>query len=250
MQLSHYFTVSKRWLNAHATTLRLAASYLLIIMVMSLGFSVVLYHISAHELGRQVPPDHLFTLRPQHILLLGGGAFTLPKAILENFPAVRLDIVEPDAGLLDIAQKYFGFKPTRHTRVHHNDGRHFLETTNGAYDLIIVDAFIDTDIPPSLQTVEAAASLRTHTAPAGSVAMNVIAAYHGFRSSILRRQIAALKTSFSHLQLFPANSGDMLWLPENYILTAQTGHHDLRPYLRYEPLKLPRSWAAEAPHDA
>lgn len=38
-----------------STTARLAASYLAIIMAMSIGFSVVIYHISTHELGRQVP---------------------------------------------------------------------------------------------------------------------------------------------------------------------------------------------------
>ena len=38
-----------------STTARLAASYLAIIMILSLGFSFVLYNDSAHELGRQIP---------------------------------------------------------------------------------------------------------------------------------------------------------------------------------------------------
>jgi len=41
-------------------TWRLAETYLLIIMLMSLGFSVVFYRTSSHELGRQLPPDSLF----------------------------------------------------------------------------------------------------------------------------------------------------------------------------------------------
>jgi signal transduction histidine kinase len=39
-----------------STTTRLAASYLAIIMLMSVGFSIVFYNASWHELGRQVPP--------------------------------------------------------------------------------------------------------------------------------------------------------------------------------------------------
>jgi signal transduction histidine kinase len=39
-----------------STTARLAVSYLTIIMVLSVGFSYVLYKTSAHELGRQIPP--------------------------------------------------------------------------------------------------------------------------------------------------------------------------------------------------
>ncbi len=41
-------------------TVRLAASYLAIIMVLSVGFSYVLYRTSAHELERQIPPSSLF----------------------------------------------------------------------------------------------------------------------------------------------------------------------------------------------
>ncbi|MGC1177050.1 MAG: HAMP domain-containing sensor histidine kinase [Candidatus Saccharimonadales bacterium] len=44
-----------------STTARLALSYLVIIMLMSIGFSVVLYKASAHELGRQIPPRSFFS---------------------------------------------------------------------------------------------------------------------------------------------------------------------------------------------
>lgn len=50
---------------AATTTARLAASYLAIIMVLSVGFSFVLYNASAHELGREVPPTTMFT--PQQL---------------------------------------------------------------------------------------------------------------------------------------------------------------------------------------
>lgn len=46
------------WLRT--ATVRLALSYLAIIMVMSLAFSVVFYHASARELARQLPPSSLF----------------------------------------------------------------------------------------------------------------------------------------------------------------------------------------------
>lgn len=43
-----------------STTASLAASYLSIIMVLSIGFSYVLYKASSLELGRQIPPSSLF----------------------------------------------------------------------------------------------------------------------------------------------------------------------------------------------
>lgn len=45
------------------TTARLAVSYLVIIMIMTIGFSMVIYRDSAHELGRQLPPPGAFGVR-------------------------------------------------------------------------------------------------------------------------------------------------------------------------------------------
>jgi two-component system, OmpR family, sensor histidine kinase CiaH len=41
---------------SRSTTARLSLSYLAIIMLMSIGFSIVFYNTSSHELGRPVPP--------------------------------------------------------------------------------------------------------------------------------------------------------------------------------------------------
>jgi signal transduction histidine kinase len=43
-----------------STTARLATSYLAIIVVLSVSFSYVLYKLSSHELGRQIPPPFMF----------------------------------------------------------------------------------------------------------------------------------------------------------------------------------------------
>src|SRR6266705_6909288 len=45
-----------------STTIRLSLTYLAIIMVMSIGFSIIFYNTSYHELGRQIPPpNHSYT---------------------------------------------------------------------------------------------------------------------------------------------------------------------------------------------
>jgi two-component system sensor histidine kinase CiaH len=48
-----------------STTFRLASSYLLIIMVLSIAFSAVIYQVSWHEIGRQVPPPSFFGQREE-----------------------------------------------------------------------------------------------------------------------------------------------------------------------------------------
>ncbi len=54
----------RKSLRPYADTFRLAASYLLIIMVLTVSFSGVLYHISAREIGRQVPPAKFYRTIP------------------------------------------------------------------------------------------------------------------------------------------------------------------------------------------
>lgn len=51
VQLRHFFS---------SRTVRLALTYLLVIMIMSVGFSIVFYHTSYHELGRQLPSRNFY----------------------------------------------------------------------------------------------------------------------------------------------------------------------------------------------
>lgn len=58
--MNQYISQLRVRLKPYFPTLRLAASYLLVIMVMSVSFSAVIYHTSAQEIGRQLPPNNLY----------------------------------------------------------------------------------------------------------------------------------------------------------------------------------------------
>lgn len=178
-------------------------------------------------------------LLPRRILLIGGGAFTLPKAINEELPDSRLTIVELDPALLPLAEQYFDFKPNKYTTVHTAEGSSFLASDTEVYDTIIIDAFSHAVVPASLQTAAFAADLKKHLRPGGVVAMNIIASYNGQRSAVLRREIAAFKPCFATLELFPAGREPSLWLTQNFILTAHSGGRELRPFMLFAPLTLP-----------
>lgn len=94
----------------------------------------------------------LFHRKPESILILSGGAGGMIHEILK-YPVVRLDYVELDPLLLDLIQKY----PTSLTRselsdsrvrIHHTDGRYFINRTADRFDLI----FIGLSAPQELQT--------------------------------------------------------------------------------------------------
>ncbi|MDB5175496.1 MAG: Spermine synthase [Candidatus Saccharibacteria bacterium] len=175
-------------------------------------------------------------VEPAHVLLIGGGAFTLPKALAEDYPDMQIDVIELDAGLLPIAKNYFDFVPSKQVRVHTGDGRKYIDTTTQTYDLIIVDAFHNSMTPRSLQTADAVKGFAHRLKPGGIVAVNAIASYYGLRSAALRRHVANLQTQFKTVDIFPASYGQSLWLPQNFVLIAHAGNRDFVPYVRFAPV--------------
>ena len=75
------------------------------------------------------------SLYPKNILVIGGGAYTLPSAIITALPEVRVDVVELDPGLLALAKQYFGLPENDRMNIVHQDGRQFLEESSATYDM-------------------------------------------------------------------------------------------------------------------
>src|ERR1700739_2748527 len=48
-------------------------------------------------------------LNPQSVLLIGGGLYPLPMALINAFPTLFITVVEPDEGLDPIAVRFFNY---------------------------------------------------------------------------------------------------------------------------------------------
>ena len=179
-------------------------------------------------------------LKPKRVLLIGGGAFTLPKAINEEFPDIALDVVELDPELYKISKKYFGFQPNNNTHIYIQDGIEYLESTKQLYDLIIVDVFSNNIIPESFQSKYFIKSLKKSLRKDGIIAMNIIASYNGRLSTSLSHLISIFKLSFDDVQLYQVDYGLSLWISQNFIITAQNVSREIQPLLRYEALQPPK----------
>jgi spermidine synthase len=112
---------------------------------------------------------------PQRVLVLGLGGGTLPTA-LAGWPSVReVDVVEIDAAVNRVAQKYFGLKPGPRLHVHEEDGRVFVKRAareGRHYDLVLLDAFDHEYIPEHLLTREFLADVKELLNPHGVLAAN------------------------------------------------------------------------------
>ena len=145
------------------------------------------------------------SMQPKRVLVIGGGAFTLPKVLIERLPKCQVDVAELDELLPQLAIQYFGLPQTPRLQVAVEDGRSFLRHTSHQYDLIIIDAFSEFTIPRSLYTRQAAAAYAAVLNDGGVVAMNIISWYRGYRHRLTDEVVASFQTAFKTIHLYPAD---------------------------------------------
>lgn len=112
---------------------------------------------------------------PIDALHLGGGGFTLPRYVAATRPGSRSEVAEIDRELVALAKAELGLRPGRDLRVRVADARAVLERRPPASaDLVVLDAFQGTEVPPHLTTVECLAAARRTLRDGGAFAANVI----------------------------------------------------------------------------
>jgi spermidine synthase len=147
----------------------------------------------------------------RRVLFVGLGAGSSPKLMLRNFTDLRLDVVELDPVVVDVAKRYFHVHDDPRLRIHVGDGRRFLEDTESLWDVIVVDAFFADAIPFHLVTREFMQLARRRLAPGGVIVTNAIGALEGpgsklFRS-IYRTYHSVFPTVLVHPVILPRDRG-------------------------------------------
>jgi spermidine synthase len=116
---------------------------------------------------------------PKRILLIGGGVNGSIAQALKHPTVERIDYVELDPALIGLARQFFpaqsaALESDSKVHIHYTDGRHYLKTTGGRFDAIILDV----PGPQTAQlnrfyTVEFFRSARDHLAPGGVLALEL-----------------------------------------------------------------------------
>jgi len=160
------------------------------------------------------------SVSPKRALVIGGGGFTLPTALINRFPWLKLDVVEIDPALPRIARSFFDLPDTDRLQIFSEDGRGFLGRTKTKYDLIILDAFSGYNIPKQLLTLEAVDLYKKHLARGGIVTINFISGYSDGRLSLTQEILATFGQRFSRLELYRADRGLPIGIEQNLVLVA------------------------------
>jgi spermidine synthase len=112
---------------------------------------------------------------PRSILIVGLGGGTLPRALQQMLPQAKIDVVEIDPAVVEVARRYFDFHDGGTVRVAEMDGRVFVRRARREgrhYDLIMLDAFDHEYIPEHLLTREFLTEVKDLLASGGVLAAN------------------------------------------------------------------------------
>lgn len=129
------------------------------------GLPISRYTYYVEQLSRAYKPD------ASNALVIGLGSGIIPARFARY--GIATDVVEINPGVVEAAQRYFGFDPVKSpTAV--EDGRNFLKSGAGPYDIIFLDAFSG-DTPPShLMSVESFELARRKLASDGVLIINFV----------------------------------------------------------------------------
>ena len=163
----------------------------------------------------------LFAPEAQKILMLGGGAYSVPKHLLSlssnnKYPAdhwpgsgfrlqeLKLDVVEIDPGMTMAARKYFSLPDDPQLNVIHQDARYFLNSNKSKkYDLIFGDTFSSCySIPFQMSTLETVRLIYDQLESDGICVVNTIGSIEGDKSKLSKSIAATYSKVFPKVELF------------------------------------------------
>ena len=188
----------------------------------------------------QLPLAYRQTTR--RILYIGLGGGSAPKRTWRDFPAMRIDVVELDPAVVDVAYEYFELPRDPRLRVETEDGRRFLAQNDGPWDAIVIDAFYSDSIPFHLATREFLELARSRLAPGGVVATNIIGAVRGSDSRLFRSMLRTYRAVFPTVAIHPVRAPgerDLTGI-RNVILVAGDGAAPSKEFLQERWAELKR----------
>lgn len=137
--------------------------------------------------------------QPDSILMLGGGAFTLPQYLSKQLPNTSIDVVEIDPELETISTDYFYYSHPKNVNEIFTDARTYVNQTTKRYDVILVDVYGDATIPFSLMTREYGEAVGKLLNKDGLLVANIIGGTTGGAcSQVLGALDAAYRTTLPY----------------------------------------------------
>lgn len=162
------------------------------------------------------------------VLMLGGGGYSYPKHFISTQPDARMDVVEIDPTITQLALNHFCLQQLLDEFGRDRldlitaDARTYIDSCTKTYDVIANDCFSGTEPVRSLMTAEAARNFARCLVPGGLYLTNVVSQQEGTDATTLSQVAAALSEVFANIQVIPCSNADFS-AEDNYLVAASNG---------------------------
>jgi spermidine synthase len=153
--------------------------------------------------------SYLFRPQPRRVLLVGLGGGAMVHFLQHYDPELKVDAVEIDPAVVQIAEKHFGVRGTETVKLITADGCEYLQKTNQRYDVIYIDAFLkptgetdSTGVPLRLKTEKFYRTLQERLTPDGLVVFNLN------RHQGTETDIGFIRVAFRQTYVFRVNAAN------------------------------------------
>jgi spermidine synthase len=157
------------------------------------------------------------------VLFIGLGGGSSPKRLWRDFPDLRLQGVELDPVVVDVAYRFFDLPRDPRLQIEVDDGRRYLDRNEQRWDAILIDAFFADAIPFHLFTSEFLELARSRLNPGGVILTNTIGSIAGDQSRLFRSVYRTYRSAFPTVLVHPTiigGEGDDDTTLRNLILVA------------------------------
>jgi len=149
----------------------------------------------------------IFNPNIQKALVLGGGAYSIPKALITESPNISVDVSEIEPRLYNLAKQYFNLTDNPQLHNYAKDGRRFLLDTPQKYDLIFSDVYYSIYfIPTHFTTQEFFEIAKSKLNPNGILIINVVGELAQNEPSFLMSEIKTFQSVFSNCYFIAVES--------------------------------------------
>ncbi|XP_043076183.1 eEF1A lysine and N-terminal methyltransferase isoform X2 [Puntigrus tetrazona] len=145
--------------------------------------------------------------QPVSVLLVGLGGGGLPQFVHDFVPHARVEVVELDPAVLEVAQTWFGFQTNERLKVTLGDGLEHIKTLESeggnAFDVVMFDVDSkDTTLgmscpPPAFVETPLLKKVYSLLTPRGLFMLNLVCRDSALRKSVLERVGAVFPCVFS-----------------------------------------------------
>lgn len=149
----------------------------------------------------------LFQPDVKDALFIGGGAYSMPKMLLNELPEARIDVSEIEPSLYELSQKYFKLPPDNRLTNYTTDGRRLLEAKDKKYDYIFSDVYYSLfSIPTHFTTAEFFTRAKSRLNDQGIFVANLIGDLSREKDSFSLAEMKTFQQAFPNSYFFGVDS--------------------------------------------